>query len=345
MKLKHYAANCVVLLLIHSALIGGVIAQDAELSVVVGDQKANDAYTTVTLNHPLGVDFDAAGNMFIGELAGGRILRFGTDHRLEVIAGDGSESYRGDGGPAKNATFNGVHNVAVTPVGDIYISDAWNHCVRRIDAASGKIETFAGTGKAGFDGDNGPADEASFNYVMCVSLSPDFQRLYVADLKNRRVRVIDLATSRVRTVAGNGQKGVPTDGELAIESPLVDPRAVAVDRGGNVFVLERGGHALRVVRPDGRIHTVAGTGKKGNQDGPALEARFNSPKHLSIADSGEVYIADDGNNLIRVYDPATKSVRTIKSPETLRRPHGVCTRGDGSVFIVDSGQDRILKME
>ena len=91
-----------------------------------------------------------------------------------------------------------------------------------------------------------------------------------ADLKNLRIRTVDLKTGLVNTVAGNGKRGVPTDGNRATESPLVDPRAVAVDSKDNIYILERGGHALRKVTPDGKIRTVAGTGKAGGADGAAL---------------------------------------------------------------------------
>ena len=132
-------------------------------------------------------------------------------------------------GRPENATFNGMHNVAVTPVGDLYIADSWNHCVRRIDGQTGIITTVAGTGKPGFGGDGGPATKATFNFLMCVSLNSTNDKLYIADLKNLRIRMVDLNTGVVRTVAGHGKKGVPVDGSVATESPLIDPRAVAVD--------------------------------------------------------------------------------------------------------------------
>ena len=98
------------------------------------------------------------------------------------------------------------------------------------------------------------------------------------------MRRIDLKTGIVTTVAGNGKKGIPTDGDLARSAPLVDPRAVAIDGRGNLYILERGGHALRVVDRSGKIRTVAGTGKQGDSGdgGKALEARLNGPKHLCV---------------------------------------------------------------
>jgi len=302
------------------------------------------------LRSPFGIDFDTAGNMIIVELEGGRVHRLSPDGDFYTIAGDGSKSYSGDGGPALKATFNGMHNVAVAPNDDIYIADSWNHCIRKIDAKSKTISTIAGTGKAGYSGDGGPAIEATFNFVMCITLSPSNDELFIADLNNRRIRAVSLKTAVARTVAGNGQRGIPKDDAIAVESPLVDPRAVTVDSKGQVYILERGGHALRVVSPDGKIRTVAGTGTKGYADGPALEAQFASPKHVCTDDKDNLYIADDGNQAIRKFDPQSSSVTTVvgrrrgKPAVSLKRPHGICFE-QGKLFVVDTGNNRILRLD
>ena len=125
-------------------------AQDRQTSIVIAAADAGvDSPHRGKLTSPFGVDFDAAGNMYIVELGGGRVHTLDTRGRFTTIAGDGSKSFSGDGGPAQSATFNGMHNVAVTPAGDVYISDSWNHCIRRIDANTGIITTIAGTGEAG----------------------------------------------------------------------------------------------------------------------------------------------------------------------------------------------------
>jgi sugar lactone lactonase YvrE len=302
------------------------------------------------LKNPFGVDFDSNGNMYVVELGGGRVHRIDADGTLSRIAGDGSKSYTGDGGPAIDATFNGMHNGAITSDDQLLIADSWNHCVRKIDLATGTIDTIIGTGQAGFSGDGGQARDASFNFVMCISLNRNKDTLHIIDLKNRRVRSVDLKSGLVSTVAGNGDKGVPKNGSKATQCPLVDPRAVASDVDGNLYVLERGGHALRVVRTDGTIQTVAGSGEKGYRDGPALEATFGSPKHVCSDDKGRVYIADDLNGAIRRYDPETSHVETILGRGTgdakirLLHPHGVCFHDDGKLYVIDSGNHRILRV-
>ena len=326
-------------------------AWQPESSIVIGAALENGAApSTDPLNTPFGIGFDARGTMYIVELEGGRVHKLDSGGKLTTIAGDGSKGYSGDGGPAKLATFNGMHNVAVTPAGDLYIADSWNHCVRKIAADSGMISTIAGTGQAGFSGDGGPGKKATFDFVMCVSLNPANDKLYVADLRNLRIRTLDLRTGLVRTIAGNGKKGIPEDGGVAIHSPLVDPRAVAVDHEDNVYILERGGHSLRVVTPDGKIRTVAGTGERGAADGPARSAQLNSPKHLAIDAKGNVIIADDVNAKIRLYDPSRQELSTIlgggvtQPPRELSHPHGVYVHQDRTVYVVDTMHHRILRL-
>jgi sugar lactone lactonase YvrE len=297
------------------------------------------------LNAPFGIDFEPDGSMIVVELEGGRVHRLDTSNRLTTIAGDGSTGYSGDGGPARSAIFNGMHNVAVTRNGSILIADTWNHAVRVIEPEAGTITTFAGTGKPGYSGDGGPASQSQFHDIICVSLNPPESALLITDIQNRRVRSVDLESRIVTTLAGNGSKGVPKDGAAAKDSPLVDPRAAAADAEGRVYVLERGGHALRAIEPDGTIRTVVGNGEPGQSDGPGLEARLNSPKHLCVDARGRVFMADDENAAIRMYDPATRMVSTIlgRGPIQLSHPHGVCVQGD-RLYVVDTRHDRILRM-
>jgi streptogramin lyase len=243
-----------------------------------------------------------------------------------------------------------MHNCAVSPDGDLYIADSWNHCVRKVDSATGVISTIAGTGQKGFSGDGGPATAATFDFVMCITLNPTNDVLHIADLNNHRIRAVDLQSGLVTTVAGNGKKVVPKDGVIAINSPLVDPRAVAQDSKGNLWILERGGHALRAVLPDGTIQTIAGTGMKGFTDGPGLTSQFGSPKHLCVDDADNVFIADDENAAIRRMDSQTREVTTILGKGQgdarirLSHPHGV-TWENGWLYVVDMGNNRILRMK
>lgn len=301
------------------------------------------------LHRPFGIAFDSKDRMYVVEFEGGRVHRFDSDGTIKKLAGEQRKDYRGDGGPAIQAVFNGMHNLAITDADQLLISDTWNQRIRRIDLETQRIETFAGTGAVGFKGDGSHVGRAQFHDIMCISISPDQKFLHVTDLKNRRVRNIDLETKLVVTVVGNGEKGVPVDGAKATESPLVDPRAAASDQEGHLYVLERGGNALRVVDSEGIIRTVAGSGERGFRDGIGDEVAFGAPKHLCLDHQGRVYIADDLNGAIRRYDPKSNRVTTIlgrgfgDSRIQLLNPHGVCVH-DGYLYVADSSQHRIMRL-
>ena len=300
------------------------------------------------LNNPFGVTFDNQGNTYIAEYEGGRIFKLDKSGELVQFSGHGKKGFAGDGKQVSHGVYNGMHNLAWSSDDILYVSDTHNHLVRKIDLKTNLITTFAGIPNSkGFSGDGGLATKAKLNTPISISLTPDEKTMLISDISNLRIRAIDLDSGIIRTVAGNGKRGKPIDNKLAITQPLIGPRSAIMDNSGNLFILERNGNALRVVRTDGKIYTLAGTGKRGNQDGPALKSTFNGPKHLCFDRKGNIIIADDKNQLIRLYNPKTKLVSTILGgnaiPRTvLNRPHGVALGPDGGIWVCDSGNNRLL---
>lgn len=331
------------------------------LAVVLAPAERVAVLASAGLKEPFAIDWDRSGNAYIAEMGGNRISLLHKNGTLSVFAGTGEKGLSGDGGPATKAQFNGPHHLTVGPGGELYVADTFNNCVRMIDLKTGIVTRVAGTGKKGYSGEGGPAASAEFGGCFCLALDPKGERLLVCDLDSRRIRAVVLKTGITVTVAGNGQKGTPQDGEDAKSQPLVDPRAVAADSKGNVYILERGGNALRVVDAAGKIRTVAGTGKPGlsGDGGPALEATMNGPKHLSCDRDDNVLIADTESFAVRLYTPKDGKIRRVAGtgkkgssgaggdPERveLNRPHGATTDPTGAIVICDSDNNRVLRIE
>lgn len=304
------------------------------------------------LRIPFGVAFDASATMYVIEMdPGNRLFRFGP-RGLEHVAGTGRSDFGGDGGPALQASFAGPHNIAVDGDGNVLVADTWNGCVRKVEIKSGIVSGLPGFSVA--------REKARARGPYCITLDPSGKTLHVADLNC--IHAIDLSSGASRVIAGNGQKGRPEDGAMAVEAPLVDPRAVAADRKGNVYILERGGHALRVVEPNGKIRTVINTqGKRGlSKDGSsAAQAPLAGPKHLCVDRDDSVIIADTDNHVILRYLPREKRIRWLAGTGTkgcgeaggdplrcgLSQPHGVAVHPKtGEIFIADSYNNRVLKI-
>ncbi len=294
------------------------------------------------LKTPFAVEFAANGDMLIVEYDGGRILSWHEGHGLTHLAGDGQSGYVD--GPAKTARFNQLHNLAILADGSVLLSDHVNHAVRKYDPNTELVSTVAGNGKPGPMSAKVKAAEATFNQPICVSLTPKKDTLLIADINNRVIRRWDFATGLITIIAGNGTKGVPADGAISVDSPLLDPRGAIENEAGEIYLIERNAHSLRRIDAKGTITTIAGTGKAGDRDGDALMAQLNGPKHLCFGSDGCVFIADDNNHAVRKYDPRTKMLTTVALGEyKLNRPHGVCVHGDW-LYIADSFNNRILRV-
>jgi len=306
------------------------------------------------LVEPFGVAFARVGNGYICEHEGQKILKIDSRGSVSPFAGLGVLSFGSKNQWTDQAVFNHPHGLIITKDDQMLVADTLNHRVQKINLKSGEISTIAGTGKPGFSGDGGPAIQAAFNGIYAIDANRAADKIYLVDLENRRVRWMDLKSGVVRTLAGNGERGVPTDGAEATKAPLFDPRAVTVDAKGNVYILERGGNALRRVDNRGKITTLIPPAKSS----PEIDPPLNGPKHVCMDLQGNVIIADTENHLIRKYSSRTRKLTAIAGTgekgdrlvtddplkTQLSRPHGVVVNSRGELYISDSENNRILRV-
>jgi sugar lactone lactonase YvrE len=238
-----------------------------------------------------------------------RIVRVFPDGHTVVLAGSSTSGYAGDGGQGGSALFNYVFGVAVSRGGDLYIADGENHRIRRIDI-NGQVSTFAGTGKAGFAGDGGPARLAQIDYPQDVALDEQGD-VYIADGDNNRVREVT-PDGVIHTVAGTGITASNGDGGRATASALNSPAGLAIDPRGRLFISE--GTTVRMVDETGVIHRYAGAlDRKGTAvDGQlAVNALLQYPQGLAVDASGNLYIADAENNRIWRVDATSGKIGAV----------------------------------
>jgi sugar lactone lactonase YvrE len=295
--------------------------------------------TSACLGLPESVAVDASGRLLVADEDNLRLRRVdpGTG-TIATVAGTGTAGGTGDGGPATSALLNNPFGAALDPWGGILIADAGNHRVRRVDPATGLIETVAGNGAAAFSGDGGAATAVSLNSPRGVAVD-GADNLWIADRSNHRVRRVDAATGLIETVAGTGTAGYSGDGRIATTARLNGPRAVVVDEDGNLYIADEVNHRVRMVESgSGVIRTLAGDGVAGSDGdgGPFSAARLASPAGLAVEASGGILIADRGNGLVRRLTPVAGV------PAIAHRPDGFRIAGSPLVVQPAPGGTRLL---
>ena len=254
--------------------------------------------TSAQLNNPARVATDAQGNVYIIDNLNQCIRMVNTSGIISTVAGNGTAGYSGDGGPALSASFNSPRDVAFDVAGNMYITDQGNNVIRMVNT-SGIISTYAGTGTMGYSGDGGPAINAELNYPLCIT-ADGAGNLYIGELYNQVIRVINTA-GIINTFAGNGTAGYSGDGGPALSAQLQNPNGVALDATGNIYITDQLNNAIRKVDASGIISTYAGTGIAGysGDGGPANAAQLSQPKGIVVDPSGNLYISEFGNHVIR----------------------------------------------
>lgn len=302
-----------------------VINADGTMQIVagIGELGPNvDDPSTDRLNHPTNVTFDANGLMVIAAWHNSRVktvdLTLPDPGNIVNVCGNGKRAFSGNGGPASMAALDLPVGVAFDANWNLLIADQANQMIRRVDAATGIIDTIAGLGHCA-DANNPnpcvpfmdevPAKEASFHLPVGQAATPGGRlaldaagNIYLADTENFRVRLIDTA-GIIHTFAGTGVNGYAGDGGPANQAQLGRSTDVAVAPDGSVYIADTENSCIRVVAPTGILTTFAGVcGQRGfaGDDGPAAAALLDRPSGVEVAPSGDVYIADTHNQRVRV---------------------------------------------
>ena len=360
----------VVFILVATGLPTGVAADGVAVIAGKREGRTSTEPAEAAINEPFATAFDLEGRLW-----GVEFTRANRVFRIDPAAAGGAglptfvagqfhvadpQAPEPPAGPTTvgEVRFNGLHDLAIGPDDTIYLADTFNHRIRALDPHTRLLRTIAGTGIAGDAGDGGPAALAQFNQPYCVSLVPGGGALLVADIGNARLRSIDLVTGVVTTVAGNGVKGAPEEGALAMATPLAGPRAACAAADGTIWLALREGNALVAIR-QGRVSVaVNATGEAGfaGDGGPGAAALLAGPKYVAMDGKGRVLVCDTENHCIRRYDPATGIIVTVAGipgrPGTavgsdwrtthLSRPHAARIDPAGNLVVADSDNDRIL---
>ena len=303
-----------------NGVIRKVTASSGIISTIAGNGTggyAGDGGPAISaeLSAPMGVALDSAGNIYFADNGNAVIRKISASTGIiTTIVGDGNWGFSGDGGPATSAELSYDTNLAIDSAGNLYIADKYNMRIRKVSAATGIITTVAGNGTAGYSGDGGPATSAKLDWPFGVAVDA-VGNLYIADLDNNVIRKVTASTGFITTIAGNGTAGYSGDSGAATSAKLNGPYDVAFDAAGNLYISDSNNHVIRkVAAGTGIISTVAGNGTQGysGDGGPAVNAELGPPWDITTDASGNVYIADYGNDAIRavgssVTEPLTTS--------------------------------------
>ncbi|MDR3725650.1 MAG: FG-GAP-like repeat-containing protein, partial [Terracidiphilus sp.] len=318
--------------------------------------------TDAVINNPFGPAFDKTGNLYFADSINNRVRKIAAGTGIiTTVAGIGTSGFSGDGAAATSAQLNGPTSVAFDSTGNLYIADTNNQVVRRVDSQTGFISTYAGNGTAGYTGDGQAATSAEINNVKGIAVD-GADNVYLADSGNNRIRMVAAGTEIISTVAGSGFAGYAGDGTSAINAALNAPSGVSFDRSGNLLIADTSNNAIRkVTNATGFITTLAGdsSGIAGNagDGGPATSARLNAPTAVAVDSTGNVYIADSLNALIRKVNASNQSISTFAGDGSICtpvngdgglaasagfcKPTGVVVDSSSNVYIADSNSQRI----
>jgi len=276
--------------------------------------------------------------------------------RYVVGQGLGRDRFAGDGGLAIQALLNFPSAVVVDHAGTLFIADTFNHRIRRVDPQTGMIQTVAGTGQTKWSGDGGAGTSTTLNEPVALVL--DGTKLYIADQSNNRIRMLDLETQVITTVAGTGDSGYNGDGTPATDAGLAGPSGLALDAEGNLYIADTFNGRIRMVAKDtGIISTIVGDESEFRYERGVNEraTALSRPYGIAIMPDGDILITDSDNHLLRRWDQQKKEMSLVAgtgqatfsgdgivpSESALNFPFGVAVDSLGHIAIADTFNHRI----
>lgn len=295
----------------------GVITTAAGVCGSSGSSANGVAATSADLVSPTSVAVDHSGNLYICDSGDNRIRKVtAATGIMTTVAGNGTNGYFGDGGPATSAQLGHPEGIGLDSSGNLYIDDASNDRIRKVANSSGIISTVAGTGFSGYSGDGGLATAATVDSPagLAVTAAGDF---YFLDQNSAIVRRVAASNGIISTVAGNNTWGFSGDGGPATKAAIYDASGVGVDSAENLYIADTFNQRIRKVDVStGIITTVAGDGQQGyaGDGGPALNAGLRIPSGIAVSSTGDLYIADSNNNRIRKVRAGGKAQSFISLP-------------------------------
>lgn len=315
-----------------------------------------------TLNNPANVYADKFGNVFITDLSNLVIRKIDrATGNISTIAGNGIAGFSGDGGPATSASINYAFHTTTDDQGNLYISDLVNNRIRKVDKRSGIIETIAGTGISGFNGDGNNALTTDLNLPMGIAFDKKGDLLF-SDGTGLRLRKLNMKTKIITTIAGNGIRGYSGDDGPATQAMLNFIWNVTVDyETGEIYIGDEANFRIRKIDPkSGIISTVAGNGIEGNSGmgGIATKASFTKPVGIAIDKQGNLFISDEVLSQVYVVEKKSGHIFLIAGNGTngfsgdggparnaiLSHPNSLSLDPDGNLYINDGNNNRVRKL-
>ncbi len=317
--------------------------------------------TAAQFNYPNGVAVDNSGNVYVSDFNNAVVWKVNTSGSINIVAGNGTLGYGGDGAAATAANLDKPCKLAADAAGNLYVTDWGNNRLRKISGA-GIISTVAGDGTGGYSGNGGPATSAQLLKPESLSRVDASGNIYIGEQENDVIRKVS-STGIISTIVGNGAGGYSGDGGPATAATIDYPRGIAFDNFGNFYIADWNNKVIRKINSSGIISTIAGTGTAGysGDGGPATAAQINGPTGMAVDYDGSggvnIYFADELNAVIRKIN-AAGIISTIvgtgvqgyngdggaATASKLNFPVDIAIDSHGDLYIADAYNYRIRKV-